>query len=53
MGIDVNNVPEYLKRPKIIYEDPVVDPRETWKQWILRNMDFKDPPLCERSELPE
>ena len=31
----------------------MIDPRETWKQWFLRNLDFKDPPLVERSELPE
>jgi hypothetical protein len=31
----------------------VVDPRESWKQWMLRNLEFRDPPLCERGELPE
>lgn len=33
--------------------DPVVDPRETWKQWFTRQIDWKDAPLVERSVLPE
>lgn len=31
----------------------MIDPRETWKHWFVRNLEFKDPPLVERSELPE
>ena len=27
--------------------------RETWKEWFLRNLDFKEPPLVERASLPE
>lgn len=53
MGVDADNLPDFLKREKKVYEDPVVDPRESWKQWFLRNMEFKDPPLCERNDLPE
>lgn len=30
-----------------------MDPRESWKEWIVRNIDFQDPPLVERGELPE
>jgi hypothetical protein len=30
----------------------VVDPRETWKEWSKRQLEFKDPPLVERDDLP-
>lgn len=43
----------YLKREKVKLVDPVVDPRETWKQWIKRTIEWKDAPLVERSELPD
>ena len=33
--------------------DPVPDPRENWKEWLKRNIDFKDAPMVERSSLPE
>ena len=52
-GIPRENVKEFLKKPKKKYVDPVVDPRETWKAWIVRNVDFVDPPMVERSELPD
>ena len=51
--MEVENVPDFLSRPKRVLNDPVVDPRETWKKWFVRQMDWMDPPLCERSELPE
>lgn len=44
---------DYLTKPKKRFEDPVVDPREPWKQWIMRNIEFEDPPMVERQELPE
>ena len=31
----------------------VVDPRETWKKWAWRQMNFEEPPLIPREELPE
>ena len=43
---DPENVPDFLTREKKALTDPVVDPRETWKQWFLRQMEFRDPPLC-------
>jgi len=43
--IDAHNVTDYLTRPKIVLKDPVADPRETWKEWFKRQMEFKDPPL--------
>ena len=52
-GIDQDNVPNFLVQEKKVYADPVIDPRETWKQWFLRQMDFEDPPVCEREDLPE
>ena len=53
LKIDEDNVPDFLTKRKKEFEDPVVDPRETWKNWFWRTLDFKDPPLCERSELDE
>ena len=44
--VDPDNVPDFLTKVKPHYQDPVVDPRETWKQWFLRNLEFKDPPIC-------
>ena len=31
----------------------VVDTSESWKDWMKRNMEFKDAPLIPREELPE
>ena len=25
--------------------DPVIDPRETWSQFLKRNIEFEDPPM--------
>jgi hypothetical protein len=47
-GTNVENVPDFLTKPVKVYHDPVVDPRETWKQWTMRQLEFKDPPLVER-----
>lgn len=33
--------------------DLVVDPRETWKHFFKRQLNFEDPPLVPREELPE
>ena len=44
---------DFLNREKKKLLDPVVDPRETWKQWVKRQLEWKDAPLVERSELPE
>jgi hypothetical protein len=32
--------------------DPVIDPREPWKKMINRIVEFEEPPMVERSELP-
>lgn len=32
------NVPNFLSKPKPQFDDPVVDPRESWKHWMLRNL---------------
>ena len=37
---------------EIIYNDPVIDPRETWGKFFSRILEFEDPPLVERNELP-
>jgi hypothetical protein len=50
--IAVENVPDFLRKYKKVYRDPVVDPRENWKEWTKRQIEFKDPPLVERDELP-
>ena len=31
----------------------VIDPRETWKQWIRRTATFEEPPMIERKDLPD
>lgn len=51
--IDPDNTRDFLTKEKKVYNDPVIDPRENWKEWFARNLEFKDPPLVERSELPE
>ena len=33
--------------------DLVVDTRESWRQWMNRQMLFQDPPMVPREELPE
>ena len=33
--------------------DLVIDPRETWKQWLKRTAHFDDPPMIDRHELPD
>lgn len=53
MAVPFENVRDFFRKPKKTFVDPVVDPRETWKNWIIRNIDFEDPPMVERSELPE
>ncbi len=50
--VDPDNTNDFLNKQKAIYIDPVIDPRETWKNWIVRNIQFKDPPVVERSQLP-
>lgn len=47
--IDPDNTRDFLTKEKKVYSDPVIDPRESWKQWFARNLDFKDPPLVERT----
>lgn len=34
-------------------KDLVVDPRETWTKWFNRNLEFEEPPMVPRDELPE
>ena len=36
--IDPQNVRDFLKKDKKVYDDPVIDPRESWKKWFLRNL---------------
>jgi hypothetical protein len=42
-----------LKKQHKVLEDPIVDPRESWKEWLVRNIEFRDPPMMERSDFPE
>jgi ankyrin repeat protein len=35
------------------FDDPVVDPRESWGEWARRVSEFRDPPFVERRELPQ
>lgn len=52
-NVEPEKTKNFLKKERIVLSDPVIDPRETWGEWICRNVEFKDPPLVERSELPE
>lgn len=59
MTLDCNMPPEAAPLftipppPKIeILKDPVTDPRETWKHWIHRVLEFEYAPQVERSALP-
>lgn len=47
-------VPKFNEKPDTEpkFIDPVIDPRESWKDFIKRTIEFEDPPLVERSELP-
>lgn len=51
--IEPEKVDNFLVKKRKVLSDPVIDPRETWKEWFLRNLDFKEPPLVERASLPE
>lgn len=48
-----DSVGDYLKKKKIKLDDPVADPNESWGKWFARQIQFEDPPLVERSSLPE
>ena len=41
------------ERQEFINRDDVIDPRETWKNWIKRTFTFENPPMVERHELQE
>ncbi|KAM3139510.1 hypothetical protein pb186bvf_008346 [Paramecium bursaria] len=43
----------YTKPQGKVYNDPVIDPRESWSQMFKRVMKFEPPPICERQELPQ
>lgn len=34
-------------------KDLVIDPRESWKEWFVRNANFDEPPLIPREDIPE
>jgi hypothetical protein len=33
--------------------DLVIDTRETWRSWVWRQLNFEEPPLVPREDLPE
>lgn len=45
---DISEMPNFLKKEKKKFVDPVIYPRETWKQWLKRQLEWKDAPLVER-----
>lgn len=51
--MEPEKTPNFYVRKRVFLSDPVIDPRETWKQWAVRQMEFKEPPLVERASLPE
>jgi hypothetical protein len=52
-GVPRESLADFTTKPKRKFADPVVDPREPWKEWIFRNLDMVDPPMVERQDLPE
>ncbi|CAK74091.1 unnamed protein product (macronuclear) [Paramecium tetraurelia] len=46
----IPNIYEKPKKQQLL--DPVIDPRETWGDFIYRQIEFQNPPLVERDELP-
>ncbi|CAD8082972.1 unnamed protein product [Paramecium sonneborni] len=46
----IPNIFEKPKKQQLL--DPVVDPRESWGNFIYRQIEFKNPPMVERNELP-
>eukprot|EP01017_Pseudomicrothorax_dubius_P027295 TRINITY_DN3124_c0_g3_i1.p1 TRINITY_DN3124_c0_g3~~TRINITY_DN3124_c0_g3_i1.p1 ORF type:complete len:274 (-),score=82.84 TRINITY_DN3124_c0_g3_i1:130-951(-) len=55
LAIPTAQVPKFnIKPPKeeVKFNDPVIDPRESWQQFFKRVMNFEDPPIVERSSLP-
>lgn len=52
-GTPEDEMPDFTKKHKKTYNDPVIDPRESWVDWFKRVGDFKPPPLVERHDLPE
>ena len=51
-GIPLKDLKDFVTKPKKRFDDPVVDPREPWREWVFRNLDFQDPPMVERIDLP-
>lgn len=41
------------EREEWLSKDLVVDTRETWKKWFVRQLNFDDPPLIPREDLPD
>ena len=42
-----------IRKKYKVYKDPVINPNEPWKDWVVRIANFGDPPLVERDTLPE
>lgn len=53
-SVQTELVPPFHIQPRDdpVYEDPVIDPRESWGAFAKRVVEFEDPPLCERNSLP-
>lgn len=51
--VQFGNTKDFLEKKKDVLSDPVIDPRESWSEWFVRNLDFRDPPMVERNSLPE
>lgn len=42
-----------MQQEEWLSKDLVVDTRETWGKWAKRQVNFEDPPLIPREDLPE
>jgi len=53
--VDYKDFQEKIRKAKEewLQRDLVVDTRETWAQFLKRNMNFEDAKMVPREELPE
>lgn len=52
--IPAENAPSFVSPPlnrTASLQDPISDPRESWKHWTRRVLEFQNPPLVERSSV--
>ena len=41
------------KEAELAKKDMIIDPRQSWKNWFKRTLNFEEPPMIERNSIPE